>query len=89
MGNLTLANYTANTPIKGAIAYETNNSVGAAAGALGTVDTSVALPTVNNLQIGAIRNTSAATLPLNGQIRKIAYYPKRLTNAELQGLTTN
>jgi hypothetical protein len=88
MDNLTLADYTANTPIKGAIAYATNNSVGAAAGALGTVDTSVAVPTVDNFQIGAVRNTTAAAvLPLNGHIRQIAYYNTRLPNATLQALT--
>jgi hypothetical protein len=88
MSNLTLADYTANTPIKGAIAYATNNSVGAAAGALGTVDTSVAVPTVDNFQIGAVRNNSlAAQLPLNGHIRSIAYYNTRLANATLQALT--
>jgi hypothetical protein len=88
MDNLTLADYTANTPIKGAIAYATNNSVGAAAGALGTVDTSVAVPTVDNFQIGAVRNTTAAAvLPLNGHIRQIAYYNTRLPNTELQTLT--
>jgi len=88
MSNLTLASYTANTPIKGAIAYATNNSVGAAAGALGTVDTSVAVPTVDNLQIGAIRNsTTAASLPLNGHIRSISYYIIRILNAELQAFS--
>jgi hypothetical protein len=88
MDNLTLADYTANTPIKGAIAYATNNSVGAAAGALGTVDTSVAVPTVDNFQIGAVRNTTAAAvLPLNGHIRSITYFNTRLPNAVLQGVT--
>jgi hypothetical protein len=88
MDNLTLADYTANTPIKGAIAYATNNSVGAAAGALGTVDTSVAVPTVDNFQIGAVRNTTlAAVLPLNGHIRSVQYYPVRLADFQLQALS--
>jgi hypothetical protein len=88
MANVTLANYAANTPIKGAIAYATNNAVGAAAGALGTVDTSVIVPTVDNLQIGAVRNnTVPASVPLNGHIRAIAYYNTRLPNAQLQTLT--
>lgn len=88
LGNLTLANYTANTPIKAAIAYAVNDAVGAAAGALGTVDTSVVVPTVNSLQIGAIRNTAvAATFPINGHIRSINYYTSRLSNTKLQTLT--
>ena len=88
MLNATLATYAASTPIKAAAAYATNNAVGAAAGALGTVDTSVVVPTLNALQIGAIRNSNAAaTLPLNGHIRQIAYYNTRLPNAQLQALT--
>ena len=88
MLNATLATYAANTPIKAAVAYATNNAVGAAAGALGTVDTSVVVPTLNALQIGAIRNSSAAPqLPLNGHIRQIAYYNTRLSNTQLQTLT--
>ena len=87
-GDLTLTNYAANIPIKGAIAYATNNAVGSAAGVLGTVDTSVVVPTVDNLQIGAIRNTSPpASFFLNGHIRAIAYYNTRLPNTQLQTLT--
>jgi hypothetical protein len=40
---------------------------------------------VNQLLIGFATITAS---PLNGTIKKLAYYPKRLTNAELQGLTT-
>lgn len=88
MLNATLANYAANVPIKGAVAYATNNAVGAAAGALGAVDTGVVVPTVDALQIGAIRNTAPpATVFLNGHIRTIAYYNTRLPNAQLQTLT--
>ena len=88
MLNATLATYAANTPIKGAIAYATNNAVGAAASALGTVDTSVVVPTLNALQIGALRNSSSAAQSfLNGHIRSIRYYNIRLTNAELQAFT--
>jgi hypothetical protein len=88
LANVTLANYTANTPIKAAIAYATNNAVGAAAGALGTVDTSVVVPTVDTFTIGNIRNsTGAPTTPLNGHIRQIAYYNTRLSDATLQALT--
>jgi hypothetical protein len=39
---------------------------------------------VNELAIG---NYSGANR-LNGSIKKLAFYPKRLTNAELQGVTT-
>jgi hypothetical protein len=51
-----------------------------------TTDTSVILPSgLTQLSIGRASNGSGN---LNGHIRKLAYYPKRLTNAELQGLTS-
>jgi hypothetical protein len=31
--------------------------------------------------------TSTGSPTLNGHIRQIAYYPRRLANAELQGIT--
>jgi hypothetical protein len=54
-------------------------------GAIGT-DTSALVPTVDRLFFS--NNANAGTTLLNGHIRKLAYYPKRLTNAELQGLTS-
>ena len=89
MLNATLAVYTANVSIKGAVAYASNNAVGSAAGNIGTVDTSVVVPTVNNLQVGANRNTvSAPDVFLNGHIKRLTYFPVRKTNAELQVLST-
>jgi hypothetical protein len=44
-----------------------------------------ALPSFGSLFIGAI---STGATNLNGTIKKLAYYPKRLTNEELQGVTT-
>jgi hypothetical protein len=48
-------------------------------------DSRVAL--FNKLSIGNA-HSDVALGSLNGTIKKLAYYPKRLTNAELQGLTT-
>jgi hypothetical protein len=42
-------------------------------------------PAIDRFSIGTL--TTGAN-PLSGTIKKLAYYPKRLTNAELQGLTT-
>jgi hypothetical protein len=42
------------------------------------------VPVVTQMQIGQQLNSSF----LNGTLRKLAYYPKRLANAELQALTT-
>ena len=47
-------------------------------------DTSCTLPTVETLFIGSDQSSG---VPLNGTIRKLAYYPKRLTNAQLQAVT--
>lgn len=54
-------------------------------GILGSADTSATVPVVNSLYIGGSA-TGGATL--NGTIRKLAYYPIRCTNAQLQALTS-
>jgi hypothetical protein len=53
----------------------------------GTVATSTngILPVVNQLKIGDWRTTGNS---INGRIKKLAYYPLRLTNAQLQALTS-
>ena len=47
-------------------------------------DTSAVIPVVNQLRLGSDGDGS---LILNGYLRRIAYYPLRLTNAQLQALT--
>lgn len=47
-------------------------------------DTSGTVPIVSQFDIG---NTTGNSNFFNGWIRKVKYYPKRLTNAELQALT--
>jgi hypothetical protein len=51
----------------------------------GTVATAATynMPSVNRLQIG----DQLGSAPLNGTIGRIAYYPARLTNAQLQAIT--
>jgi hypothetical protein len=51
-------------------------------GAVGT-DTSANIPVVSQLSIGRISGGST----ICGHIRKLSYYPKRLTNSQLQALT--
>ena len=72
--------------LKVALAYQANNTVSSANGAIGTTDTSVTLPTVNRLSIGVRGDLSASTF-LNGHIRSITYFNTRLSNAVLQGVT--
>lgn len=69
---------------KVAFAYKANDVNSAKDGLAGTTDTSVNLPTNTQINIGATRTGGSI---LNGTIRKIAYYPLRLTDAQLQALT--
>lgn len=72
--------------VKFALAFATNNAVFCVNGVLGTADTSVTLPVVNALAIGA-RGDFSSTSYANGHIRSIKYFPVRLSNAQLQALT--
>jgi hypothetical protein len=75
-----------NTFYKGALAYKVDDFAGAYNGGTVVTDTSGTVAVVNQLGIG---RDSAGTSPLlSGTIKKIAYYAKRLTNAEIQSLTT-
>lgn len=76
--------YTALTPYKQAVALALNNSVGAVNGNSGTTDTAVGVPSGLTTTRFAASSTAVVS---NIWFRKIAYYPRRLTNAELQGIT--
>jgi hypothetical protein len=67
-----------------ASAYKVDDFQSAVNGALGTADNSGAVPTVTQLDLGRRAN---GTTYLNGHIRRIAYYPTRLPDTTLQGLT--
>ena len=73
------------TTIKNALGYKLNDVRSGVNGSLGAADTSVSVPIVNTLYIGSARSNLAM---LNGTLAKLAYYPKRLQNSELQALTT-
>ena len=69
---------------KSGIAYATNDfALTLDAGTIQS-DTSGTVPTVSQIDIGRYVNN----VPLNGHIKSIAYYPRRLTNAQLQELTS-
>jgi len=68
-------------------AYATNDAQASYSGTLGTADTSVTVPTtLTHLKLG--RSTSSTARLFQGHIRKIAYWPRRLSNTLLQQLTT-
>jgi hypothetical protein len=70
---------------KGSLAYKINDFALSVNGRTALTDTSAVMPTVNQMLIGAYGSNPGI---LNGTIRKIAYYPIRCTNAQLQGLTS-
>lgn len=67
--------------IKAAIGYKANDSALSISGSSVISDTDCRVPVVNRLFIGN------GDYPLNGHVKRIAYYPRRISAAELQGLT--
>lgn len=68
---------------------QTNNVNSAGNGSVGTDDTSATLPTIGRLVIGnnGWGSPSNELNPGNCHIKSFSYYPKRLTNTQLQTLT--
>jgi hypothetical protein len=71
------------TVFKFASAYKLNDFASVTTGAVAT-DTSGTVPTVTQLSLGGPSTTGV----LNGHIRTFTFYPSRLTNAQLQALTS-
>jgi hypothetical protein len=74
-----------NTFGKGATAYKADDFGFSWNGNAALTDTSLTLPTVQKLDIGS--NGAVAGNFLNGTIRRLAFYPQRLPNAQLVALT--
>ena len=68
---------------KQAITYKLNDFTVSTNGGTPSADTSGTVPSISSLKIGA----EGGGYYLNGWIKRIAYYPRKLTNAELQTLT--
>jgi hypothetical protein len=77
-------NLTAGVDSKLCFAYRVNDFAITLNGAAVATDTSGTVPVVNQLGIGT---TGAITSNGNQTIKKIAFYPSRLSNAQLQALT--
>jgi len=76
--------YSANTLYKQALALELNNSVSAINGTVGTADTSVSVPSgLTTLRFAA----SNLGVTSNVWFRRVTYYPRRLSQAELAAIT--
>jgi len=71
---------------KGAIAYKVDDFAGSANGLTALTDTAGTVPAgIDQFVIG--QDGAAASTILNGTIRKLAFYPQRLSDAQLQALT--
>ena len=64
-------------------AYKLNDFATSTNGGAVDTDTSGTVPTITSLGLGNENNGSF----MNGHLRRVAFYPRRLTNAELQALT--
>jgi hypothetical protein len=82
---INIGGYAPNTIFKSAFGVKLNSVQAAVNGVLGTEDTLANMPTVNRLNIGS---GSTSTGQIFGHIRSLTYYATRLTNAELQALST-
>jgi hypothetical protein len=71
---------------KAAFAYAANDFAGCTGGGTVATDPSGAVPTATVLYLGISATLSSAST-WNGYLRRITYYPVRLTNAQLQNLT--
>jgi hypothetical protein len=66
------------------IAYKFNDIATITTSGSIVTDTTALIPVVDRLSLS---NGAAGSTPFDGHIRKFAYYPARLSNTELQGLT--
>jgi hypothetical protein len=74
-----------NTSYRCAFLYEVNNFALSVNAQTPVTDTSGTVPSVKQLNIAA---NYAASEPLNGWMKKLAYYPQAVTSAQLQALTS-
>jgi hypothetical protein len=85
--NLSISPVSNNTIYKTALAFKPNDAAFTANGASVQTDSSVTVPDgITEAAIG--RSVGGGTAFLNGHIRKLAYWPRRLSNTLLQQLTT-
>ena len=85
--NLDFAAYaTANQVSKVATVYAKDDFSAVLNGGAVATDTTASLPTVGLLRLGVY--LGGANFPMSGHIKSIQYYPRRLTNTQLQELTT-
>jgi hypothetical protein len=84
VAELNFANYQSGAIASQSFALKADDFAASANGVAVLTDASGGMPTVTQIQLGA--QTGGLNV-LNGHIRKIAYWPKRLTNTLLEQLT--
>ena len=86
-GGVTQATYDSASNTAGqamCIAYKVNSFAFSTGGALSDSDTSGTVPTVDRIALGSLPNGFSA---LNGTIKRLTYWPQRLSNSNLQAIT--
>jgi hypothetical protein len=86
VASLTAGTYTSDSSAKIAFGYKNISYASSLSGVTAVTASTAGLipPNLSSLQIGRISSGGY----LNGTIRKLAYYPLRVTNAQLQALTS-
>ena len=75
--------------VKFAIGFSDNNFAASLNGATAVTDTSVTIPSgISKLALGYFYPTLPQSNLINGHIKSIQYYPRQLTDTQLQELTT-
>jgi hypothetical protein len=88
VASISFASAAANTVYRNCGGYASDNFQAAQNGTLGTADTSgTPADTLSHFGVGCLASTNGQFF-LNGHIRKLAYWPRRLSNTLLQQLTT-
>ena len=76
--------WTENQFYKSALTVDATDATISVDGAAAVTDPTGSMPTINTLSLGSEASNSNF---LNGHIKSIQYYPRRLTNTQLQELT--
>lgn len=84
VANITRSAIVIGIVFKTAAVYKLNDIALVLNGGNLTTDTSAALPTVSTLNLGG---GNLGLTPVSGHLRRFAYYPRRLSNNDLQALT--
>jgi hypothetical protein len=78
------ASYTRDAPAKFGLAFRANDFAASVNNSTPLTDSSGTVATMSQLNIGSLPSSGQ----INGHVRRVTFYPSRLTNTQLQALTT-